>query len=130
MEKIAELGISFRIVPVEGRDAVFVLKIEANVIGTDDVVSDRRHSWDFGFIRKTKSGTFLSFDRNSPRHRRMRVYSEFRSSAAVAAVRKVTERMSQIVAPKHLTELKSLDSAIELFEEIHRQIVVYTVMET
>lgn len=127
---MAELGIAFRIVPFAGGNSIFELRIEANVIGTDDVVLDRRHSWVFGYVRRTASGTFLSFDQSSPRHRRMRVYTEYRSRAAQAAIRKVSDRISSIVAPKHAREVRSMDAASEMFEEIHRQLAVYAVLET
>ena len=130
LEKIAELGITFRLVPAPGRDMTFELKIEANVMGTDDVVMDRRHAWTFGYVRKTKSGVFLSFDQASPRHRRMRVYTEYRSRGARDAIKKVADRIADIVAPKHRREVRSLDAPVEMFEEIHRQLAVYIVLET
>ena len=133
MDKVAELGISFRLVPVRTSQPVatrFELFVEANVIGTDDVVLERRNSWTVGFLHRTKSGVFLHLKPDAPRHKRVRVYTEYRSKAARQAIKKIEERISSLIAPKHLWEIRNLEAAIEMFEEVHKQLTVYTVMET
>ncbi len=128
-EKIAELGIIFRVTPCSENN-LFELHIEANVIGTDNIVMDRRHIWLLGEIKRTKSGVFLSFTTTTKCDYRVRVYTEYRSKAARDSIRKVTDLISQTIAPKHIKEVRKLEVVVEMFEEIHRQLTVYTVLAT
>lgn len=136
MDKVAELGISFRLASTDlsskpkNEHHIFELWVEANVIGTDGVVLNRRHKWVLGYVHKMKSGVFISFNENDPPRKRMRVYTDYQSKKAIEIINRVDSRIASTVAPKHSMEIKYLDSAVEMFEEIHSQLTVYSVIET
>jgi len=132
MEKVAELGIFFRLSPIpeQSNTRIYKLIIEANVIGTDDIIIDKRHHWTLGYVFENKLGVFISLKMSSPSEERIRVHSEFRSSAAQTALKKVEERISYLIAPKYLKAIRQLEVAQELFSEIHKQLLIFGVIDT
>lgn len=110
--------------------------VEANVIGTDDVVLDRRATWHLCFLKVTRrSATFTFTDEHSVDGSRewmrpVRVYKEFHSPAARRALQKLNERLTELIAPHQRSEVFSRSLGMELCKEVHDQLTVMDVLQS
>lgn len=107
----------------------FTLSVEANIIGTDDVILEKRHKWRLGTIEVRKTGIFLILRDDGLRYiglYRIKPTGQRYSFAARKKMRHVGEHLRRVIAPK--SERFTDDDIQDLFESVYDQLVVKHVL--
>lgn len=107
-----------------GRTRVYRVQVDAEVVGSDDVLCGRRHLFDYGMLLVTKRSVKVRW--TMPMSKAVRTYPVPKTGKG-RSLRHLGERLGWVVAPRHAHMFRHRPAS-DLCKQVHDFLTVEDVM--
>jgi len=138
-EVIQNLGVRFRFEPRakhRGRPQEHKVLVEAQVIGSDDVIMAKRHTWSVAYLKVCTKSSYFFWEQHQcvnsliHKHRQVRLYKILNGEPAMDSLHRIGDRLVSLIAPNYYRGREAMRLTERLFREANDYLVAFGVMSS